>query len=208
MPSTAPAATRRVPARTSWSRPGGQTEVGTSVSLCRAPLPAWGPAGPGANREAVFCSQANRRPVSTTGQTGPQTWSLEPARLPTMAAWSYRGPPCLGPSWGPVPLLGACPGGPARGWEHQGCPLGPRTGRGLEETLCLSLGWPPGPRTTGGLLARRHGGSLPCQPCPPHSGLSATWRSGLGGHRTWHPWCGLFSWPRSSHAGPKTPGTS
>lgn len=98
--------------------------MGTSVSLCRAPPPAWGPAGPGANREAVFCSQANRRPVSTTGQMGPQTPSLEPARLPTMAAWSYRWPAV------PGPFPGGCPGDTASGWEHQGCPCGAQDGQG------------------------------------------------------------------------------
>lgn len=82
------------------------------------------------------------------------------------------GPPCLGPSRGAV--LGTLP----VGGSTRGAPVGPRTGRGPEETLCLGSGWPPGPRTTGGLLARSRGGSPPWQPCPPHSGLSAAQGSG------------------------------
>lgn len=94
--------------------------MGTSVSLCRAPPPAWGPASPGANREAVFCSQANRRPVSTIGQMGPQTRSLEPARLPMTATWRY----CWLTVPGPFP--GGCPGavliGGSAGGLSQGGP--------------------------------------------------------------------------------------
>lgn len=139
--------------------------MGTSVSLCRAPLPAWGPAGPGANREAVFCSQANRRPVSTTGQTGPQTWSLEPARLPTMAAWSYRGPPCLGPSWGPV--LGPCPwvGAP-------GVPLwGPGRAGGLKRHCVLAWGGPLAPEPQVASLPGDMVG--PCPASPAHHTLGS-----------------------------------
>lgn len=134
------------------------------------------------------------RPCSARRQTGAlclprDRWGLR------HRAWSQHvcprwlhgataGPPCLGPSRGAV--LGTLP----VGGSTRGAPVGPRTGRGPGETLCLGSGWPPGPRTTGGLLARSRGGSPPCQPCPPHSGLSATQGSGRGAVRTRIPGVG------------------
>lgn len=66
------------------------------------------------------CSQANRRPVSVTGQTGPHMRSLEPASLPTAAEWS-----CC--AWAALPR--GLSWGPCQWWEHHGCPCGAQGGQ-------------------------------------------------------------------------------
>lgn len=82
-------------------------------------------------------------PVSTTGQTASDVefGASTPAHDGCMGAVARL---CLGPPGGLSPP-GACPGALPVG-ETQGCPSGGPDGRGLEETLCLSLGWPPWPQ--------------------------------------------------------------
>lgn len=120
---------------------------------------AWG-AGPGANREAVFLLTGKQAPCVCSGQTGPQTGSLEPASLPAAA----KHQPQLGsPSWGVV--LGALP-------------MGGGT-RGPEETLHLGSGGSPHP------LPRPRGASLPGAMVVPHLPPALSTRSGLVATRGW-----------------------
>lgn len=158
------AATRKVPSENKlvWAR--GQTEVEHKRGVC-ARAPACLRAGrPSANREAVFCSQANRRPVSTTGQAGPP--DVEPGASTSPVLLGSAARRAWAPS-GPVPL-GACPGALPVGGSTRALS---RPGQGKQRhcvlawvapspepqvASCPGLWWSPCPALALPLWAQRH----------------------------------------------------
>lgn len=89
--SRGPGCTREGPGGNEVVQAGGPAEVGTSVVCVEHPPPTARLGGQPVQvptERPCSCSQENRLPVSVSEQTRPQMRSLEPASLPTAAAWS------------------------------------------------------------------------------------------------------------------------